>query len=77
MEAAQSAWSGGGSPYAVNSKKLGMWLFIASDALTFSALLMAYTYLRLSTPDCAGPTPSCGRESVLFLRKFQACTNRA
>src|SRR5262252_1927583 len=43
-----SVWSGGASPYAVDSKKFGMWLFIISDALTFSALLMAYTYVRLS-----------------------------
>jgi cytochrome c oxidase subunit III len=46
----ESNWSGGASPFAVNSKKFGMWLFIISDALTFSALLMAYTYLRLATP---------------------------
>jgi len=50
-----SSWAGGRSPYAVNSKKFGMWLFIISDALTFSALLMAYTYVRLSTPNW--PTP--------------------
>ena len=41
---ATSVWSGGASPYAINSKKFGMWLFIISDALTFSALLIAYTY---------------------------------
>ena len=46
-----SVWAGGRSPYAVNSKKFGMWLFIISDALTFSALLVAYTYVRLSTPN--------------------------
>ena len=43
VAAAESAWNGGGSPYAVNSKKFGMWLFIASDALTFTALLMAWS----------------------------------
>src|SRR3954471_23315426 len=46
-----SAWDGGRSPYATNSKKFGMWLFIISDALTFSALLFAYTYSRVSNPD--------------------------
>jgi cytochrome c oxidase subunit 3 len=50
-----AAWSGGGSPYAVNSKKLGMWLFIVSDTLTFGALLMAYSYLRAAHADW--PTP--------------------
>jgi cytochrome c oxidase subunit 3 len=47
----ESPWSGGGSPFAVGSKKLGMWLFIVSDALTFTALLMTYSYSRLANPD--------------------------
>ena len=34
-------WAGGKSPFAVGSKKLGMWLFIISDALTFTVMLMA------------------------------------
>src|SRR5690349_811458 len=28
-----------------------MWMFIISDALTFTALLVAYSYLRVSSPD--------------------------
>jgi cytochrome c oxidase subunit 3 len=48
-------WNGGGSPFAVGSKKLGMWLFILSDALTFSAVISAYSYIRVSTPNW--PTP--------------------
>ncbi|MDW8353524.1 MAG: cytochrome c oxidase subunit 3 [Bryobacterales bacterium] len=59
-----SAWGGGASPFAMNSKKLGMWLFIISDALTFSALLVAYTYLRLATPNW--PTPFHFSPSILF-----------
>jgi cytochrome c oxidase subunit III len=47
----ESPWSGGASPFGVNSKKLGMWLFIVSDSLTFSALIISYAYVRLSTPD--------------------------
>jgi cytochrome c oxidase subunit 3 len=50
-----SLWYGGTSPYKVGSKKLGMWLFIMSDALTFSAVIMAYSYIRVSTPNW--PTP--------------------
>jgi cytochrome c oxidase subunit 3 len=50
-----TGWSGGASPFAVNSKKLGMWLFIISDALTFSALLVAYSYVRMANPNW--PTP--------------------
>src|SRR5271156_4369694 len=43
-------WGGGTLPYAVPSKKLGMWLFIVSDAITFSAVIFAYGYLRLPSP---------------------------
>lgn len=32
----------------VGRKKLGMWLFLVSDALTFSALLASYSYLRIA-----------------------------
>ena len=62
--AAASAWEGGGSPYATNSKKFGMWLFIISDALTFSALLFAYTYSRVSNPDW--PKPFHFSPSIIF-----------
>ncbi|HKN59700.1 MAG TPA: cytochrome c oxidase subunit 3 [Candidatus Acidoferrales bacterium] len=51
----ESPWSGGGSPFAINSKKLGMWLFIVSDSLTFSALLVSYAYVRLANPDWPRP----------------------
>jgi cytochrome c oxidase subunit 3 len=63
-ETLTATWSGGTSPFAMNSKKLGMWLFIISDALTFSALLVAYTYLRLATPNW--PTPFHFSPSILF-----------
>jgi cytochrome c oxidase subunit 3 len=42
-------WEGGVAPYNISSKKLGMWLFIISDALTFSALLIAYAYVRVAS----------------------------
>jgi cytochrome c oxidase subunit 3 len=57
-------WSGGRSPYAIGSKKFGMWLFIISDALTFSALLVAYTYLRMSSDQW--PTPFHFSPSIVF-----------
>jgi cytochrome c oxidase subunit III len=43
------------SPYAIQSKKLTMWLFIISDAVTFGAILFGYGYLRAGTTDW--PTP--------------------
>ncbi len=55
--ALSSPWSGGGSPFAIGSKKLGMWLFIVSDTLTFSALLLTYSYSRLTNPDWPKPFP--------------------
>ena len=48
-------WDGGVAPYAIPSKKLGMWLFIISDALTFSAILIACSYVRVASEDW--PTP--------------------
>ena len=61
-------WSGGASPFAINSKKLGMWLFIISDSLTFSALLVAYAYVRLSNPDWPRPFeiwPAIAKSSLM------------
>jgi cytochrome c oxidase subunit III len=51
----ESAWGGGVAPFATGSKKLGMWLFIMSDAITFAALLMAYCYVRVASENW--PTP--------------------
>jgi cytochrome c oxidase subunit III len=68
---AESLWDGGRSPYLVNSKKFGMWLFIISDALTFSALIMAYTYLRLSTPNW--PLPFHFSPSIIFSTVMTFC----
>lgn len=33
---------------AVGAKKLGMWLFLVSDALTFATLLICYSYVRIA-----------------------------
>ena len=41
--------------FGAYSKKVGMWLFLVSDTLTFGALLFAYTYGRISIP--GWPTP--------------------
>ena len=50
-----SAWEGGVQPYAIPSKKLGMWLFIVSDAITFASLLIAYSYARVASPEWPRP----------------------
>ena len=63
--ATASVWAGGRSPYAVNSKKFGMWLFIISDALTFSALLMAYTYVQAGHAQLAHAVPFFAQHYLL------------
>jgi len=66
----QDVWSGGVSPYAVVPKKLGMWLFIVSDAITFSALIVAYAYVRVASPDWPRPfafSPSIVNATVMTL----------
>jgi cytochrome c oxidase subunit 3 len=43
------------SPFGIPSKKLVMWLFLISDAVTFAAVLFAYGFLRNANP--AWPAP--------------------
>ncbi|MFY9607292.1 MAG: cytochrome c oxidase subunit 3 [Blastocatellia bacterium] len=57
-------WGGGTLPYRVSHRKLGMWLFIMSDSLTFGALLTTYAYARLSSVEW--PTPFQFETSVVF-----------
>jgi cytochrome c oxidase subunit 3 len=52
------------SPFAIGSKKFGMWLFLASDALTFATFLVCYSYLRIANPDW--PAPFAFSPSILF-----------
>ncbi len=66
-----SAWTGGGLPYAVGSKKLGMWLFIVSDSMTFSALLIGYAYVRLASDNW--PTPFTIYPSISFASIMTLC----
>lgn len=45
--------------FGAQSKKLGLWLFLLSDSLTFGTLLFSYTYSRISAGS-AWPTPFDG-----------------
>ena len=45
--AAHAAWKGE-QGLSLGNKKLGMWLFLISDALTFATLLVCYSYLRIA-----------------------------
>ncbi len=42
----KNMWGGGQSPYAVSWGKMYMWIFLLSDAFTFSSLLIAYGTMR-------------------------------
>src|SRR5688572_26004888 len=57
-------WSGGSFPYRIGHRKLGMWLFIMSDTLTFAAMLIAYSYARYSSDQW--PTPFPFTPSIIF-----------
>ena len=56
-----------GSPYAIPSRKLTMWLFIASDAVTFGACLFAYGYIRVATPNWTRPFESGSVINVILM----------
>ncbi len=59
-----SDWSGGAFPYRVGHRKLGMWLFIMSDSLTFAAMLITYSYVRVASE--SWPTPFPFNPSIIF-----------
>lgn len=64
-------WGGGAFPYRVGHRKLGMWLFIVSDSLTFSALLVGYSYVRASSDNW--PTPFPFWPSIIFSSVMTLC----
>ena len=55
------------SPYAIPSRKLTVWLFIISDAVTFGAFLFAYGYLRVATPNWVRPFESSSVINVIIM----------
>ena len=64
-------WGGGTFPYRVGHRKLGMWLFIVSDAMTFSALLIGYSYMRASSAQW--PTIFPFNPSIIFSTVMTLC----
>jgi cytochrome c oxidase subunit 3 len=63
-ELTRSEWGGGTFPYRVGHRKLGMWLFIMSDSLTFAALLIGYSYIRTASDNW--PKPFHFSPSIIF-----------
>jgi heme/copper-type cytochrome/quinol oxidase subunit 3 len=55
------------SPYAIPSRKLTMWLFIISDAVTFGAFLFSYGYIRVSAANWVRPFESASVINVVVM----------
>jgi cytochrome c oxidase subunit 3 len=52
-------WGGGRSPFSISYGKLMMWIFLLSDAFTFSSLLVSYGFIRHTfSGNVASPWPS-------------------
>src|SRR5271165_855741 len=58
------------SLFGTYSKKIGMWLFLLSDSLTFGALLYAYSYGRISTPNWPTPFHSASIVNATLMTAF-------
>ena len=56
--------------FGTYSKKIGMWLFLLSDSLTFGALLYAYSYGRISNPNWPTPFHSESILNATFMTAF-------
>jgi cytochrome c oxidase subunit 3 len=53
----ETIWAGGRSPFNVSYGKLMMWIFLLSDAFTFSSLLVGYGAIRFSYAGSSTPWP--------------------
>jgi heme/copper-type cytochrome/quinol oxidase subunit 3 len=60
-------------PFAMPSKKLAMWLFIMADVMTFAACVVAYAFLRNSTPDWPRPFHSVTAVAVMTFIMLTSC----
>lgn len=79
-----SVWDGGSSPLGVSYGKLMMWIFLLSDAFTFSGLLITYGMVRSMHPAYTGnpadfvfstkywPIPEKVYEAIPFFHGFEA-----
>lgn len=58
------------SLFGTYSKKIGMWLFLLSDSLTFGALLYAYSYGRISIANWPTPFHSSSIVNATIMTAF-------
>jgi len=71
MNAAELESTGLAKWNGVGNRKLGMWLFILSDSLTFAALLLSYVYLRAASD--VWPKPFSFSPEILFALLMTLC----
>src|SRR6267143_2082969 len=64
------------SLFGTYSKKIGMWLFLLSDSLTFGALLYAYSYGRISTANWPTPFHSESIVNATIMTAFLLTSSR-
>jgi heme/copper-type cytochrome/quinol oxidase subunit 3 len=55
--------------------KLGMWVFLAGDAMTFGALLAGYGALRAGSMDWPDPTKVLGIQLTAFMTFLLICSS--
>src|SRR5213594_4732691 len=55
--------------------KLGMWVFLAGDAMSFGGLLAGYGALRASSPDWPNPLQTLGIGLTAFMTFLLICSS--
>ena len=55
--------------------KLGMWVFLAGDAMSFGGLLAGYGALRASSPDWPNPLHTLGISLTAFMTFLLICSS--
>ena len=55
--------------------KLGMWVFLAGDAMSFGGLLAGYGALRASSPDWPNPMQTLGISMTAFMTFLLICSS--
>ena len=72
---AASLWGGGRSPFGVPNIKLGMWVFLAADTLTFASLITAYGVARASSTQWPDPEQVFGITLVSLMTFILICSS--
>lgn len=63
------------SPLTASWGKLGMWVFLAGDAMTFGSLLAGYGALRAGSLDWPDPTKVLGIQLTAFMTFLLICSS--